>query len=305
MVRGSTNVNTATKENGRKDEAIKSVDRFSFQDTQANYGNSFEKDGISKDEPDKLAQEARRNDDNSDQNDDAYKKNTKKYSNRSTRNSFLRTYEGECNGKGRNALTHLIPGYTAPMRLDSSTLNKYRCGINELGRRAERKDASTRDFVVEATAQKASSSMRKTKEGFLPKSYSAAYSNFKQGAKREPVEITGKGWFGMKPSAMTEDLKTDLAIIRNRTYLDPKHFYKSSDKHHSIVQVGTVIEGASEFYSSRLTKKERRTNLTEELMADTATLDYTKNKFKKMEREKNRHAELRKNRSKKRARKFY
>eukprot|EP00537_Pseudo-nitzschia_pungens_P001495 CAMPEP_0172359352 /NCGR_PEP_ID=MMETSP1060-20121228/3562_1 /TAXON_ID=37318 /ORGANISM="Pseudo-nitzschia pungens, Strain cf. cingulata" /LENGTH=287 /DNA_ID=CAMNT_0013080963 /DNA_START=115 /DNA_END=978 /DNA_ORIENTATION=- len=207
--------------------------------------------------------------------------------------------------KKKNPLTHLIPGYTARMKLDSSSLDKYRCGIGELRRRAERQDASTKSFVLEATTDKANSSMKKTKEGFLPKSYGSAYSRFKHGAKRAPDDTAGKGWFGMKPSAMTDDIKTDLAIIRNRTYLDPKRFYKSTDKHHKIVQVGTVIEGASEFYSSRLTKKERRSNLTEELMADQATTDYAKNKFQKMAREKAYQAELRKNRPKKRSRKFY
>eukprot|EP00536_Pseudo-nitzschia_multiseries_P004744 jgi/Psemu1/237909/estExt_Genewise1.C_810047 len=147
--------------------------------------------------------------------------------------------------------------------------------------------------------------MKNTKEGFLPKSYAAAYSHFKHGAKRVPDDTAGKGWFGMKPSAMTDELKTDLAIIRNRSYLDPKRFYKSTDKHHKIVQVGTVIEGASEFYSSRLTKKERRANLTEELMADKSTADYAKNKFQKMAKEKAYQAELRKNRPKKRSRKLY
>uniref|UniRef100_A0A7S4AE67 Fcf2 pre-rRNA processing C-terminal domain-containing protein n=1 Tax=Pseudo-nitzschia australis TaxID=44445 RepID=A0A7S4AE67_9STRA len=207
----------------------------------------------------------------------------------------------------KNALTHLVPGYTARMKLDSSSLDKYRCGIKELGRRAERNDVSTKDFVLEATAEKANNTSKKTKEGLLlhpnSSSYAAAYSNFKRGIKRAPDDTAGKGWFGMKPSAMTEDLKTDLAIIRNRTYLDPKRFYKSTDKHHKIVQVGTVIEGASEFYSSRLTKKERRANLTEELMADKKTSDYAKNKFKKMAREKAYQAELRK--PKKRARKFF
>lgn len=42
------------------------------------------------------------------------------------------------NRNEKNALTHLIPGYTARMRLESSSLDKYKCGIRELGRRAER-----------------------------------------------------------------------------------------------------------------------------------------------------------------------
>jgi len=205
----------------------------------------------------------------------------------------------------KNSLTHLIPGYTAPMKLDSSSLDKYRYGsMKELGRRAERNDVSTKDFVLEATVKKTNNSMQKTKQGFLPKSYTAAYSHFKRGVKRAPDDTAGHGWFGMKPSAMTEDLKTDLAVIRNRTYLDPKRFYKSADKNHKIVQMGTVIEGASEFYSSRLTKKQRRSNLTEELMADPSASEYTKKKFKKMAQEKSYQHNLR-NKKPKRAKKFY
>ncbi|VEU34502.1 unnamed protein product [Pseudo-nitzschia multistriata] len=205
----------------------------------------------------------------------------------------------------KNALTHLVPGYTARMKLDSSSLDRYRCGIGELGRRAEKGDASTRGFVREATASKAGSAMSSRRGGFLPSSYEASYSHFKKGTRAAPDTSAGRGWFGMKPAAMTEELRTDLAIIRNRTYLDPKRFYKSSDKHHSVVQVGTVVEGASEFYSSRLAKKDRRANLTEELMADAATASYAKDRFRKMAREKAYQAELRKTRPKKKSRKFY
>lgn len=76
--------------------------------------------------------------------------------------------------------------------------------------------------------------------------------------------------FNHKP--MTEEIMADLSIIKNRNYLDPKRFYKSSDipskKSDVRVQIGTVIEGPDEFYSSRLTKKERRKNLTEQAMSE-------------------------------------
>ena len=189
--------------------------------------------------------------------------------------------------KEKNELTHLIPGYTAPMKLSTSSLDRYRPsgGITALQRKAERTDASTKHFVVES-AKKHTDSMQRSSTGLLPTSYSAAYSSFKKGMKRAPDDTAGKGWFGMTPTPMTDELKTDLAVIRNRSYLDPKKFYKSAEKHHKIVQVGTVIEGAAEFYSSRLTKKERRTNFTEEIMADPDSADWARNKFKKMSREK-------------------
>lgn len=208
--------------------------------------------------------------------------------------------------KQKNALTHLIPGYTAPMKLYSSSLDKFRPtgGIRDLKQRAERTDASTKDFVLEATSKHTKAMATTTGGGFLPKSYATAYSSFKHGTKRAPDTGAGKGWFGMAPTAMTEEMKTDLAVIRNRTYLDPKRFYKSADKHHRIVQMGTVVEGPSEYFSSRLTKKQRRNNLTDEIMADPSSSDYAKKKYKQMSRDKTRQAELRKQKSK-RVKKFY
>jgi hypothetical protein len=93
---------------------------------------------------------------------------------------------------------------------------------------------------------------------------------------------------------MTEELKNDLSVIRDRNYLDPKKFYKSADKQGNIVQLGTVIEGAAEYYSGRLTKKQRRSNFTEEIMADPDSANYAKKKFRSMAQEKTREAQQRK-----------
>ena len=87
---------------------------------------------------------------------------------------------------------------------------------------------------------------------------------------------------------MSDSLKADLSLIRNRNYLDPKKFYKSSDSFNKVVQLGTVIEGSSEFYTSRLTNKERRANFTEEVMADGAMASYAKRKFGEVQAEKER-----------------
>ncbi|KAL3935179.1 MAG: hypothetical protein SGBAC_009253 [Bacillariaceae sp.] len=176
---------------------------------------------------------------------------------------------------GKNELSKLIPGYTAEMRLQTPSLVKFRPsgGIHDLIRQAESTDASTRNFVGEAT-KKHTFAMQRTA------------TSFKKGTKRPKDESAGKGWFNMQPTAMSDELKSDLSVIRNRSYLDPKRFYKSSDKHHKIVQVGTVIEGAAEYYSSRLTKKQRKSNITEEILADKGTSSWATNKFKQMQREK-------------------
>jgi len=79
-------------------------------------------------------------DDDESENDDDEKdeseENNKLLVMQSRRKSPFRNTDKKKKGNEKNALTHLIPGYTAPMKLDSSSLDKHRCGIKELGRRA-------------------------------------------------------------------------------------------------------------------------------------------------------------------------
>ena len=200
-------------------------------------------------------------------------------------------------GEG-NALSDLIPGYTAPMRLevtyaksDGITANgasdravSMEESLQELRRRAQRTDRSTAAHVASSTAQSTrADAMRQRRPG------SGGAPSFKMGTKRGPDGTAGRGWFGMAPAALTDDVRADIAIIRNRTYLDPKRFYKKADiMDPKLVQVGTVIEGSEEYYSSRLTKKQRRQNLAEEIMADSDVKKYAKTQFSKIQDSKQR-----------------
>jgi hypothetical protein len=188
-----------------------------------------------------------------------------------------------------NELSKLIPGYRAPLKLSCSALDeKYRPagGLEALRRQAVRTDKSTAPIVAGTKDHQMHTKvmLQKSKSGGgLPLTFAGAYSSFKKGTKALPKNDAGKDWFGMAPTPVTDELKRDLALIRNRNYLDPKRFYKSSDATGKVVQLGTVIEGAAEFYSSRLTKKQRRGNLTEEIMADPAVATYAQDKFQKMQ----------------------
>lgn len=98
---------------------------------------------------------------------------------------------------------------------------------------------------------------------------------------------SGRHWFDLPGTEMTEELKQDLRAVRMRSALDPKRFYKAFDRPKgNFVQVGTVIEGREEYFSSRLTRKERRGNLVEELMADEQARRYTKRKYSSIQTEK-------------------
>jgi len=99
---------------------------------------------------------------------------------------------------------------------------------------------------------------------------------------------TGAGWFNMHAPQITPEIRHDLEILRMRSVLNPKHFYKKNDmkalpKH---FHVGKVMDSSMDFYSSRLTKKERKKTIVDELMADAEFTKYNKRKYKEIIEEK-------------------
>ncbi|KAJ1619532.1 Fcf2 pre-rRNA processing-domain-containing protein [Pavlovales sp. CCMP2436] len=100
--------------------------------------------------------------------------------------------------------------------------------------------------------------------------------------KRQPVPPSTK-WFEIGKAEMTQALKDELNIVAMMGVVDPKKFTKRSDykkgKLPTNVQIGTVVQGAAEGKSGRLTKKERRPTMVAEMMADESVRKYAKRKF--------------------------
>lgn len=90
----------------------------------------------------------------------------------------------------------------------------------------------------------------------------------------------GSKWFNMKQPEMTGEIKRDLLVIKQRAALDPKRHYKK-DKWQipKYFEMGTIIEGNTEFYSSRMKKKERGNTLVEEVLNDQDAKKYFKRKY--------------------------
>ncbi|MFS7926362.1 putative Fcf2 pre-rRNA processing [Helianthus anomalus] len=65
-------------------------------------------------------------------------------------------------------------------------------------------------------------------------------------------------------------------ILRN--VINPKRHYKKGDSKLNTFpkyfQVGTVVEPVSEYFTSRLTRKERKPTLADELLSDKSLKDY-------------------------------
>lgn len=91
---------------------------------------------------------------------------------------------------------------------------------------------------------------------------------------------SGDKWFNMKKPEMTPELKRDLLVLKNRSVLDPKRHYKKEKwETPKYLQSGTIIEGNTEFYSARMTKKMRGKTLAEEILNDSTATEYYKKKY--------------------------
>ncbi len=90
---------------------------------------------------------------------------------------------------------------------------------------------------------------------------------------------------------ITPEVKRDFRILRLRGVMDPKRFYKGTDeaKIPKRFQWGTIVEGPTEYFSSRMTKGERKQTFTEEIMSDDAIKTYRKRKFKDIQTEAQKH----------------
>ncbi|KAJ5099140.1 hypothetical protein N7532_006141 [Penicillium argentinense] len=87
-------------------------------------------------------------------------------------------------------------------------------------------------------------------------------------SKEKPT--AGADWFDLPKTEMTTDFKRDLQLLRMRSVLDPKrHYKKESSKARApeYSQVGTIIQGPTEFFSGRIAKKDRKKTFVEETMA--------------------------------------
>lgn len=108
-------------------------------------------------------------------------------------------------------------------------------------------------------------------------------------AKKAPPskKELSKEWFRLPTQEITDEVKADLRVLRLRAAFDTKRFYKKDDstKFPTQFHVGRVVEHAADFYSSRLTKKQRKTTMAEEVMHDEYLSAVRKKRFNKIQEE--------------------
>jgi hypothetical protein len=86
----------------------------------------------------------------------------------------------------------------------------------------------------------------------------------------------------MPKTELTPELRRDLQLLKMRSVLDPHRHYKKDNKRDDVPafsQVGTIIEGPTEFFSSRLKNKERKQTMLEEVVAQEQASGRFKRKY--------------------------
>ncbi|MCJ1472842.1 hypothetical protein MMC13_001491 [Lambiella insularis] len=92
----------------------------------------------------------------------------------------------------------------------------------------------------------------------------------------------GAEWFDLPRTILTPELKRDLQLLKMRSVLDPKRHYKKESataKAPEFSQVGTIVEGPTEFYSARLQNKDRKRTFVEEVMVGESSTGRFKTKY--------------------------
>ncbi|KAI9741865.1 MAG: hypothetical protein M1834_000253 [Cirrosporium novae-zelandiae] len=105
----------------------------------------------------------------------------------------------------------------------------------------------------------------------------------KKKSEEEKKATAGPEWFNLPRTDLTNtELKRDLQLLKMRGALDPKRFYK---REHGKMgapeysQVGTIVEGPTEFYSARIQNKDRKRTFVEDVLAGEKERGYFKSRY--------------------------
>ena len=90
----------------------------------------------------------------------------------------------------------------------------------------------------------------------------------------------------MPRTRLGRELKSDLKLLKLRNVLDPHRHYRSDATKVSVPefsQKGQIIEGPTEYFSSRLPNKHRKRTFVEEVLANEKLMGRFKKKFSEIQ----------------------
>ena len=86
----------------------------------------------------------------------------------------------------------------------------------------------------------------------------------------------------MPRTTLSTGVKSDLHLLKLRSVLDPQRHYRSEAIRPSVPQfsqLGEIIQGPTEYLSTRLPRKERKRTLVEEVLANEQFTSHFKRKY--------------------------
>lgn len=90
----------------------------------------------------------------------------------------------------------------------------------------------------------------------------------------------------MPRTTLSAGVKSDLHLLKSRSVLDPQRHYRSESIRPSapqFFQLGQIVQGPTEYFSSRLPKKERKRTLVEEVLANEQFTSRFKRKYNEIQ----------------------
>jgi hypothetical protein len=96
----------------------------------------------------------------------------------------------------------------------------------------------------------------------------------------------GSNWYNLPRTNLTPELKRDLQLLKMRSVLDPHRHYKKDNRKSDVPefsQVGTIIEGPTEYFSGRLSNKERKRTFVEEVLTGEQASGKFKSKYNEIQ----------------------
>jgi len=113
-------------------------------------------------------------------------------------------------------------------------------------------------------------------------------ASIKAAASKREKANAGSDWYNLPRTNLSEEFKRDLQLLRLRGVLDPHRHYKKGGRIGTsqvpeFSEVGTIVEGPTEFFSSRLTNKERKQTFVEEVLAAEKTNGHFRAKYNEIQ----------------------
>lgn len=104
-----------------------------------------------------------------------------------------------------------------------------------------------------------------------------------------PKDNAGSDWYNLPKTDLTPELRRDLQVLKMRDVVAAgKQFFRKDNKKDSVpeyCQVGTIIAGATDGSNNRLTRKERKRTIVEEVLS-TANTSKFKSKYQDIQEKK-------------------